>query len=223
MATLLRAGSGLLAERVCKECGTSFKARSNNAKWCEGCRDEMRARPKDYHRGWYLRNREEIIARSVRNKQRKAALKRRAEHLEASAHKGQKKCVSCQEWKWRSQFALSRARKDGLYSYCRSCHSAMTRPRRKQRAPMVRAFFAERRATARDYVEKAKQAPCSDCGLRWPPKVLHFHHLDPSTKGISVARHISQGSRPERIQEEIDKCVLLCANCHILRHLEVVT
>lgn len=57
---------------------------------------------------------------------------------------------------------------------------------------------------------------CEDCGDDRTP-VLDFHHLDPSTKEVNVGHVV--GRWPfERLMKEIEKCVVLCANCHRMRH-----
>ena len=64
----------------------------------------------------------------------------------------------------------------------------------------------------RDYRENH---PCQKCGeTRW--QVLQFHHRDSSTKEftISVIATVSV----ERLEAEIAKCDILCANCHIMEH-----
>lgn len=58
---------------------------------------------------------------------------------------------------------------------------------------------------------------CSSCGLASEhPEVYDFHHLDPSVKekDPGMLMHCSW----ERLQKELDKCVLLCANCHRIAH-----
>lgn len=57
---------------------------------------------------------------------------------------------------------------------------------------------------------------CSNCGYNKNVAALHFHHTDPRLKlfGISHAYRYSL----EKIREELDKCVILCANCHIELH-----
>jgi hypothetical protein len=57
---------------------------------------------------------------------------------------------------------------------------------------------------------------CFDCKLVYPPRVYDFHHLDPTQKDFTIARII--GRSWDKIIPELDKCVLLCANCHRLRH-----
>ena len=56
---------------------------------------------------------------------------------------------------------------------------------------------------------KATQG-CLTCGEDCPAN-LDFHHHS-GTKTLEMARVHALG--PERIQEEIDKCLVLCANCH---------
>lgn len=67
-----------------------------------------------------------------------------------------------------------------------------------------------------DEYRALKERPCEDCGGAFPHKAMHWHHLDPKLKTASVSAMISTRNR-EEIQKEIEKCVLLCANCHALR------
>lgn len=64
-----------------------------------------------------------------------------------------------------------------------------------------------------EYVKAAKtNKPCVDCGVIYPPYVLDFDHV--TGEKIDRVSRLVQTSSIERIQEEIDKCVLRCANCH---------
>jgi predicted HNH restriction endonuclease len=51
------------------------------------------------------------------------------------------------------------------------------------------------------------------CGYGHCPEALDFHHRDPKQKsfGLSV-RGLTRSW--EKIQKELDKCILVCANCH---------
>ena len=55
--------------------------------------------------------------------------------------------------------------------------------------------------------------PCVHCG-ETDPIVLEFDHLDQATKTANIARMVSQGLGTAKIQAEIDKCQVLCCNCH---------
>ena len=85
-----------------------------------------------------------------------------------------------------------------------------------------RRWNAERRREVSDYVKLAKANPCVDCGNEYPHYVMHFHHLDGSTKIKGVSDMIRNANLKTLglVKEEISKCVLLCANCHALRHGE---
>lgn len=61
--------------------------------------------------------------------------------------------------------------------------------------------------------------PCADCGERYPARVMDYHHVR-GTKLASVSRLSVAPASWARIEAEIDKCVLLCANCHRLRHCD---
>lgn len=43
---------------------------------------------------------------------------------------------------------------------------------------------------------------------------LDFHHIDPKTKDDTVSRLLAYLRSKERILKEIEKCEVLCANCH---------
>ena len=60
---------------------------------------------------------------------------------------------------------------------------------------------------------------CNRCGENHPG-VIQFHHSDPSEKEIDISRVVTNGWSIERIKKEIDKCEVLCANCHFKHHYE---
>jgi 5-methylcytosine-specific restriction endonuclease McrA len=58
-----------------------------------------------------------------------------------------------------------------------------------------------------------KGGKCVICGYSKCYRALDFHHLNPSEKkfGISYAGHYRSWAE---MQEELDKCILVCSNCH---------
>ena len=50
------------------------------------------------------------------------------------------------------------------------------------------------------------------------PACLEFHHLDPGMKEFKISGKVSQGMDPARIRREMQKCLVLCANCHAKEH-----
>jgi len=63
-------------------------------------------------------------------------------------------------------------------------------------------------------INTLKDKPCLDCGQRFPPCAMDFDHVQGGKK-FTIG---SQITRPMRVLlEEIEKCELLCANCHRIR------
>jgi hypothetical protein len=66
-------------------------------------------------------------------------------------------------------------------------------------------------------IDALKSKPCADCKQTYPPYVMDFDHLDASTKYRGVADMVGSGHSLENILKEIDKCELVCSNCHRIR------
>jgi hypothetical protein len=54
---------------------------------------------------------------------------------------------------------------------------------------------------------------CFGCGWSGPPAVFEFHHLDPDLKSFGITQD-GIPRRWEKVVAELQKCVMLCANCH---------
>jgi hypothetical protein len=77
----------------------------------------------------------------------------------------------------------------------------------------------KRRQGLKEIAVKYLGGKCIDCGLETDfMSVYDFHHRDAGIKKDTLARLISEGGTWKRIQPELDKCILLCANCHRIRH-----
>lgn len=68
----------------------------------------------------------------------------------------------------------------------------------------------------RKYVEALKRNPCTDCGQVFPPEAMQFDHLG-DDKRAAVSVLVLRPVSIETLQKEIDKCDLVCANCHAVR------
>jgi hypothetical protein len=74
----------------------------------------------------------------------------------------------------------------------------------------VRPLVIERRA----WINSMKEAPCMDCGGRFPPCAMDFDHAN-GDKAATVSQMMFA---PEAdVLREIQKCELVCANCHRVR------
>lgn len=75
---------------------------------------------------------------------------------------------------------------------------------------------AEKKRRMQEKLNEIKDVPCMDCGIKYPPHVMDLDHRDPSTKIDTLHRIICQGSW-KKFWAEIEKCDVVCANCHRIR------
>jgi len=61
-----------------------------------------------------------------------------------------------------------------------------------------------------------KSVPCGDCGHRFPPYVMDFDHVR-GAKVSDVSAMARDGRPYEVVLAEIEKCDVVCANCHRIR------
>jgi hypothetical protein len=66
-----------------------------------------------------------------------------------------------------------------------------------------------------DVINELRKQPCFDCGNNYPPYVMEFDHRDPSKKKYTITA--SKYSLGKSFREELEKCDLVCANCHAVR------
>jgi len=125
-------------------------------------------------------------------------------------------CPKCEDDKECKLFSKDKNRPDGLACYCKACNKEYydtnynaedgefkkrVTERNKKKARVIRQFVF-------DFL---KEHPCIDCGES-DPICLEFDHL--GDKKIEVSIMVKNKRPIEEIQEEMNKCVVRCANCH---------
>ena len=112
---------------------------------------------------------------------------------------------------------------------CRTCKVVFTPPHtgaQKTCSPECsKAWFRKRNAatTKASYRKRKLESierlggECMKCGGVFHPAVMDFHHRDPKQKDIMPGASLRRWSE-ERYIKEIDKCDLLCSNCHRTLH-----
>lgn len=76
------------------------------------------------------------------------------------------------------------------------------------------------RSKVLEFLRRYKQrSGCRLCGENSSPDVLDFHHIDPNTKTMKV-NSMARNSGVFDVIDEIEKCVVLCSNCHRKMHAE---
>jgi len=106
-------------------------------------------------------------------------------------------CLNCGESN-PAEFTKKPDSHNGLYPHCKNCIS---------RHRNSKARLCKRQCV--DY----KGGCCELCGYDKCLGALSFHHIDPSHKRFSISRR-SNHSISKALKRELDKCLLVCENCH---------
>ncbi len=94
---------------------------------------------------------------------------------------------------------------DWCYTLCKSCNNIRGSK-----------YVVQRKLDCIKY----KGGKCSICGYNKYYGALEFHHLDPNIK--ENGKQAITNIKKEFLYEELDKCVLLCSNCHREVHANLI-
>jgi hypothetical protein len=127
-----------------------------------------------------------------------------------------KKCSVCKKAKNIEEFSWRWKTLGIRQSACRECRRVQVKKwyskHKEEHLENVKVRKYKFRQEVRQYVWDYLSAhPCSECGEA-DPIVLEFHHLRGKDKAVSEL--VGAGWSIQRVQAEIDKCIVLCANCH---------
>lgn len=81
-----------------------------------------------------------------------------------------------------------------------------------RREALIKAV-AKRRRKVKTMAIEYKGGKCLLCGYNNFQGALELHHIEPEKKGFGIG-HKGYTRSWEKVKAELDKCVLLCANCH---------
>lgn len=162
----------------------------------------------------------------------------RKRRLDAISEDGQsKRCSVCGFTKLLKDFNKNKITKDGYQGTCRDCTQEQDRKRlldpqkaQEGRERALKFYYNNQkeilgRNTYRQIVLKIRAinelgAKCEECGEEHPA-TLQFHHRNPEEKEFSLSTKTLSATKLfpwEIILKEIQKCQLLCANCHAKLH-----
>ena len=65
------------------------------------------------------------------------------------------------------------------------------------------------------WVNEKKAVPCKDCGIQYQPWIMQFDHLNNKEENVSVM--VRNAVSIKKLEIEISKCEVVCANCHANR------
>ena len=114
-------------------------------------------------------------------------------------------CPKCKQTKTSKHFYTRPARNGKKFSYCKDCNKQNVIDRKRQFKLKCLEY---------------KGNKCSSCGYNKCVAALEFHHLDPSQKEFVPSHYdgTSWDKNKDRVIKELDKCIVLCANCHREEH-----
>lgn len=109
------------------------------------------------------------------------------------------RCSKCKEWKDETEFAIRKERKQGRKSQCNTC---------------MRENFDIFHAKRDKFRLQLKENGCAICGYSKSMRALEFHHVVPEDKKIGLNKSAFWTYSEQTLLEEVQKCILLCSNCH---------
>ncbi len=86
-----------------------------------------------------------------------------------------------------------------------------------QRKEIIKRAVTKRRKRIREMAVMYKGGKCMRCGYDKCPGALDFHHIDSSKKAFGISKGGITRSW-SRVKKEVNKCMLICANCHREEH-----
>lgn len=134
-----------------------------------------------------------------------------------------KTCPRCTIDKEETEFAISN-RTGKVCGVCKPCYEEHYAPLSKPLDYHKDKLRKERNDHKKEKIARSRSflfemlrfASCMDCGYNnWI--ALEFDHRDPELKYDAVTRMVNDGTTLDRIKQEIEKCDVVCANCHAIR------
>lgn len=124
-------------------------------------------------------------------------------------------CNDCRETKPLSEF---NKKGGGLQHRCRMCQKIWYKnyyDSSDKEINRLRKKNLQRKISVREVLNRLKDVPCTDCGLRYPPFVMDFDHL--GDKNFNIGFAASRAIPIKKVMDEIAKCEIVCSNCHRYR------
>ena len=127
-----------------------------------------------------------------------------------------KKCTTCKQEKDLSDFGKHKITKDGYKHVCKDCTKKNNE--RYSNLEGAKEIKTERNRLAKEKVKQAyyeymKDKKCMLCEENHIA-CLDFDHRDQTTKSHNVSSMLTDRRSWSSVLKEINKCDILCANCH---------
>ncbi len=96
---------------------------------------------------------------------------------------------------------------------CIECRNLEKANEVKANRKKVTTWTLERKEKLKSKLVEYKGGKCQSCGYNKSKRALTFHHRDPKQKDFSVSQMLYR-LKWEVVLAEVDKCDMLCSNCH---------
>jgi RecJ-like exonuclease len=98
-------------------------------------------------------------------------------------------------------------------AYCPKCHNEYQKAWYKRNPLSTSKSYARRKKAIRDHIKEKKKVPCADCKCKYPWYVMDFDHVR-GRKKFNLSNAALHMKSIKKIDLEIEKCEVVCANCH---------
>ena len=128
-----------------------------------------------------------------------------------------KKCPLCKKEKKLGDFNIKNKLKKTPSSYCILCSRIYVNEHYLKNKKYYIDKTGRHREEMRKYIQGQKNKSCIDCNIFYPSYVMDFDHRNRKEKKYEVSIMARRGYSLKNIKKEIQKCDLVCANCHRIR------
>ena len=132
-----------------------------------------------------------------------------------------KTCVTCNKLKSLDEFNSNKRHNDGKQPSCRECTKLWSKQHYiKNKNNIIEGVKQLKNQRKKHILDLKKQSKCVKCNEdRF--YVLDFHHIDNNEKQFNISDLANKNLSWKTIEKEINKCIILCRNCHSeFHHLE---
>ena len=116
-----------------------------------------------------------------------------------------KQCSKCKTIKPLDNFYLKSGRINQYLSYCKECFNRQ-----------CHKYQIDKKME----IVRYKGGKCCCCDYDRNIDALEFHHVEPNKKDFNISK--IRNRKLESIKHEVDKCILVCANCHKEIHSGII-
>ena len=129
-------------------------------------------------------------------------------------------CSRCGDEKLVEEFSFKNKSKGTYQSSCKLCDKIIRKESYNKNKTTTYVRNAKNSKKSREwYIDYKSTLKCSICDENHPA-CLDFHHEDRDIKESEIARLAGHTFSIEYIMVEINKCIVLCANCHRKHHFK---